>query len=65
MHELQMAKNEGIMIPAGLDKHLARLEDYDEEEKDCSGRKNMKVHPMGDNEKGGRSKLTRYAQNQS
>jgi len=64
MRELQMAKSEGLEIPAGFEKHLARLEDFDEENEDCkkrSGRKNVKVHPDGEHEKGGRRKFTRYA----
>lgn len=53
MHELELAKKEGIEIPEDLEKRLSRYQK--EEEKEIEGKKySSKVHPE-------QGKLTRYA----
>ncbi len=62
MHELQLAKSEGVHIPEDLEKRLERFQDQDMEDgkKSGKGKGNAKVVPMG---RRGTSEgqLTRYA----
>ena len=49
MHELQLAKSEGVDIPEDLEKRLERFQDQEMEDgkKSGKGKGNAKVVPMG------------------